>query len=97
MAPEQLGLLPTHFRLGNEYTTAVDMWALGFIVLTGRTPFLETPVETISSGSPTVTTGQWAIDMRLLLQFCDGSINLPLEPLEAIEASLSSFLFSCSL
>lgn len=68
----------------------------GFIVhelLTGRTPFLETPVEMMSSGYPTVATAEWPIDMRLLLQFCDGDINLPLEPLQAIEAPPNVLLF----
>lgn len=97
MAPEQLGLLPAHLGLGNEYTTAVDMWALGFMVhelLIGRTPFLETPVETLSSGYPTAETGVVATDMRLMLQFCDGDVGLPLEPLQAIDASAIQFVKS---
>lgn len=47
----------------------------------------------MSSGYPTVATGEWPIDMRLLLQFCDGHINLPLEPLQAIEAPPNVLLF----
>lgn len=88
MAPEQLGLLPANLRQRNEYTTAVDMWALGFMVhelLTGKTPFLETTVEMMSSGYPTEAE-EGAIDMRLMLQFCDGLARLPLEPLHAIDA-----------
>lgn len=79
MAPEQLGLLPLSLRMGVEYTTAVDMWALGFIVhelLTGQTPFLETPVDCMSSGHPTVDPGAASIDIRLMLQFYDGNSDL---------------------
>lgn len=100
MAPEQLGLLPARLSLGNEYTTAVDMWALGFIVhqlLTGRAPFLETPIEALSSGYPTCERGQMGTDMRLMLQFCDGSTVLPLQLLWAIDAPESAIRFISSL
>lgn len=100
MAPEQLGLLPHRLRLGNEYTTAVDMWAMGFIVhelLTGKTPFLETPVELMSSGYPTMETEQVETDMRLLLQFCDGSITFPLSLLEDIKTPNTAIQFVRSL
>lgn len=76
------------------------MWALGFIVhelLTGRAPFLETPVEAMSSGWPTVETGESEVDIRLLLQFCDGNAGLPLELLQAVDASESEVLFIRSL
>lgn len=95
MAPEQLGLLPANLRQRNEYTTAVDMWALGFMVhelLTGKTPFLETTVQMMSSGYPTEAE-EGAIDMRLMLQFCDGLARLPLEPLQAIDAPRSAIQF----
>lgn len=100
MAPEQLGLLPARLSLGNEYTTAVDMWALGFIVhqlLTGRAPFLETPLEALSSGYPTCESGQMGTDMRLMLRFCDGSTVLPLHLLRAIDAPESAIQFIRSL
>lgn len=95
MAPEQLGLLPSRLRMGVEYTTAVDMWALGFIVhelLTGQTPFLETPVDSLSSGYPTVDTGAASIDMRLMLQFCDGNSDLPRELLRDSDPAAVSFI-----
>lgn len=100
MAPEQLGLLPARLRLGNEYTTAVDMWALGFIVhqlLTGSRPFLEAPMEELSSGYLTDETGEMATDMRLLLQFCDGSVVLPLQLLQDIKAPESAIQLIRSL
>lgn len=100
MGPELLGVLPRDLRQGNEYTTAVDMWALGFIVhelLTGVTPFLETPVDTVSSGYPTYETGQTTTDMRLLMQFCDGHAVLPLEMLQAVDAPTPAVGFIRSL
>lgn len=95
MAPEQLGLLPSNLRLGNEYTTAVDMWALGFVVhelLTGKTPFLETNTSMMSSGFDT-EAGEVAIDMRLMFQFCDGLARFPLEALQAVDAPSSAINF----
>lgn len=89
MAPEQLGLLPARLRLGHEYTTRVDMWARGFMVhelLMGRTPFLGTPPKG-------VVTGQLAIDMRLVLQFCDGNAESPLLSLQAVDAPGSAIRF----
>lgn len=98
MAPEQLGLLPLRLRPRVEYTTAVDMWALGLIVhelLTGHTPFLETPpVDTLSSGYPTALTEDVTIDMRLMLQFCDGNVELPRELLHDKDPAAVSFIES---
>ncbi|KAL0630970.1 hypothetical protein Q9L58_010180 [Maublancomyces gigas] len=50
-APEQQGLLPKYLTTRNNYTIAVDLWALGVVaheVLTTEIPFLESfPVESL--------------------------------------------------
>lgn len=99
MAPELLGLLPLSLRLGNAYTFAVDMWALGFMtheLLTGKTPFLEIPIETISSGGITVDAGP-TTDMQLLLLFCNGSTGFPRELLDSARLSDCAIQFIESL
>lgn len=87
MAPELLGMLPKRLRLAVPgYTTAVDMWALGFLthqIYTGKLPFCDTSIETTSWTTPTnTTTGQFEMDMGLLVEYCRGDAPFPDEILK---------------
>lgn len=75
-APELHRVLPKEMRTeGDQYTWAVDMWALGAIVhevLTSQIPFTE--VRSVSAGSTIFgsTATSSAHDGWLLAQYCSG-------------------------
>lgn len=81
-APEQHGLLPSHMRKRDGYTTAVDLWAFGAViyqVLTSELPFLDTYHDT---DSVTITDYTPQLDMKHLFEYCNGLALFPVDRLE---------------
>lgn len=82
-APEQQGLLPKYLTTRNNYTIAVDLWALGVVaheVLTTEIPFLCTyqntdPVTLTSYDGP-------EFDSDRLYNYCNGRESFPVESLQ---------------
>lgn len=96
-APELHRLLPKELRsAGDQYTWAVDMWALGAIVhevLTSRIPFTEVPP--MSAGSTyfeSTTTTNSSHDGWLLAQYCNGQ-PFPVDSLNQYGASATAIAF----
>lgn len=90
-APELLGILPKDVKKGNQYTMAVDLWALGVVihqVLTTQIPFLETWNETdINTDLDTGLTlcmedQQPQLDATMLYGYCNGSDPFPVQSLK---------------
>lgn len=84
VAPELMGLLPRQY-MSDNYSQAVDMWALGCVVhelLTGEIPFRE--IEYEPDGTTEFDVGSEMgsrTDIGTLKLFCDGKTDLPTDQL----------------
>lgn len=92
IAPELIGLLSRRYRSDN-YSKAVDMWALGCLVhelLTGQLPFREIEYEpdwTIESGIGSNEFPEPQTDFNAMKSFCDGKTDLPTDLLKQSRVS----------
>lgn len=102
LAPEFQGFWPPGYLPRNEYTNAVDLWALGCIVyqmLCSQVPFTEMASGSFidESGLCALTSSscinQGDFSMHLLSEFCNGRIDLPLGALHHSRASKSAIEF----
>lgn len=85
-APEQQGLLPRHMRSGNQYSNAVDLWALGVViheVLTSEIPFLDTYLDSDldTDFASCMLNPVPQLDGDMLHNYCTGSDPFPVESL----------------
>lgn len=87
VAPELMGLLPRRY-MNDNYSQAVDMWALGCVVheiLTGEIPFREVEYEpdgtTEFDFGSEVGAMEPRTDIGTLKSFCDGKTDLPTDVL----------------
>lgn len=94
IAPELQGFRPSNYLSGNDYTNAVDMWALGCLVhevLTSEIPFLRSMVDEnlseISCLNPTSSLQQSWFDTDYYSKFCLGDIPFPIERLQHSQVS----------
>lgn len=77
MAPELLGLQPTAIEPEVPQTDSANMWSLGclvYMILTGEYLSLDNSSEPQSQYQETVSTEY----LKMLKQYCDGSIKLPI-------------------
>lgn len=83
LAPELTGLVPRRNYRTNDYSNAVDIWALGCLVhelLTGEIPFRE--IEYEEDGTTEFDLGSQEFvgqqtDSYALKSFCDGKTEFP--------------------
>lgn len=101
LAPEIHGFPPPKSTRGNEYTNAVDLWALGCLVhqiLTSRIPFTLVELESTSQESgiliPSSRTKRLdtRFNMTHFAAFCDGA-DFPSEDLQNSQVSRSGVDF----
>lgn len=82
VAPELMGLLPRRYMTDN-YSNAVDMWALGCLVhelLTGQIPFREIEYEADGTTEFDLGSGEFIepqTDMFAVKSFCHGKSEFP--------------------
>lgn len=102
-APEMQGLSVQRHALGGKYPFALDMWSLGCMVyelLTTEAPFLEEPapeeevseVSWIEDGPP-----ERSFNLAMLIDFCEGKIDFPLQPLHNASVGLKGIDFIMKL
>lgn len=89
LAPELQGFRPRGYLSENEYTNAVDIWALGCVVheiLTSQIPFLEIVSDTTLPWT-SFSRLETQFDMDSFSEFCKGRISLPIELLQQSQVS----------
>ncbi|KAL0635177.1 hypothetical protein Q9L58_005902 [Maublancomyces gigas] len=88
LAPELIGLVPRRNYRTNDYSNAVDIWALGCLVhelLTGEIPFRE--IEYEDDGTTEFDLGSQEFlgqqtDSYALKLFCDGETEFPTDKMK---------------
>lgn len=98
VAPELMGLLPRRY-MSDNYSNAVDIWALGCLVhelLTGQIPFRE--IEYEADGTTEFDLGseesiEPQTDMYAVKSFCDGKAEFPTDILRRSRVSETAIEF----